>query len=58
MTSRRVKGKVSIFPYRNGFAAYVWITTSAARRTTSSLELVPYGLIAFASPMSSRGSIA
>jgi len=123
VTSRRANGEGSIFPYRNGFAPYVWITTpsdkrqrkyvygrtrenvhsrwveltqKAARgpvitkvptvgqflhrwlentvapnlapltyatmratsRTTSSLESVRCGLIDFASPMSSRGSIA
>lgn len=28
----RPKGENSIYPYRNGFAAYVWITTPAGRR--------------------------
>ena len=32
MTSRRAKGEGSIFPYRNGFAAYVWTTTPSGRR--------------------------
>jgi excisionase family DNA binding protein len=27
VTSRRANGEGSIFPYRNGFAAYVWITS-------------------------------
>ena len=31
MTSRRAKGEGSIFPYRNGFAAYVWTTTPSGR---------------------------
>ena len=30
--SRRHNGEGSIFPYRNGFAAYAWITTPAGRR--------------------------
>jgi hypothetical protein len=30
--SRRVNGEGSIFPYRNGFAAYVWITTPSGKR--------------------------
>ena len=30
--SRRHNGEGSIYPYRNGFAAYVWITTPAGRR--------------------------
>ena len=30
--ARRHNGEGSIFPYRNGFAAYVWITTPAGRR--------------------------
>ncbi len=29
----RANGEGSIFPYRNGFAAYVWVTTPAGRRT-------------------------
>ena len=33
MTSRRANGEGSIFPYRNGFAAYVWITTPSGKRT-------------------------
>ena len=32
MTSRRANGEGSIFPYRNGFAAYVWITTPSGKR--------------------------
>ena len=32
MTSRRAKGEGSIFPYRNGFAAYVWTATPSGRR--------------------------
>jgi integrase len=31
-TRRRSNGEGSIFPYRNGFAAYVWVTTPAGRR--------------------------
>lgn len=30
--ARRHNGEGSIFPYRNGFAAYVWITTPAGRK--------------------------
>ncbi|GAA3637063.1 site-specific integrase [Microlunatus ginsengisoli] len=30
--SRRHNGEGSIYPYRNGFAAYAWITTPAGRR--------------------------
>ena len=30
--TRRHNGEGSIYPYRNGFAAYVWITTPAGRR--------------------------
>lgn len=30
--ARRHNGEGSIFPYRNGCAAYVWITTPAGRR--------------------------
>jgi excisionase family DNA binding protein len=29
----RANGEGSIFPYRNGYAAYVWVTTPAGRRT-------------------------
>jgi Phage integrase, N-terminal SAM-like domain len=32
VTSRRANGEGSIFPYRNGFAAYVWTTTPSGRR--------------------------
>ena len=32
MTSRIADGEGSIFPYRNGFAAYVWITTPSGKR--------------------------
>ena len=32
MTSRRANGEGSIFPYRHGFAAYVWITTLSGKR--------------------------
>ena len=32
MTSRRANGEGSIFPYRNGFAAYVWVTTPSGKR--------------------------
>ena len=32
MTGRRANGEGSIFPYRNGFAAYVWITTPSGKR--------------------------
>ena len=31
-TAKRHNGEGSIFPYKNGFAAYVWITTPAGRR--------------------------
>jgi hypothetical protein len=30
--TRRHNGEGSIYPYRNGFAAHVWITTPAGRR--------------------------
>ena len=29
----RANGEGSIFPYRNGFAAYVWVTKPDGRRT-------------------------
>jgi hypothetical protein len=32
VTSLRANGEASIFPYRNGFAAYVWITTPSRKR--------------------------
>ena len=32
MSTKRQNGEGSIFPYRNGFAAYVWIRTPAGRR--------------------------
>jgi hypothetical protein len=32
VSSRRANGEGSIFPYRNGFAAYVWITTPSGKR--------------------------
>jgi hypothetical protein len=32
VTSRRAIGEGSIFPYRKGFAAYVWITTPSDKR--------------------------
>src|SRR4029450_7341963 len=32
VTRRRANGEGSIFPYRNGFAAYVWITTPSGKR--------------------------
>ena len=32
MTSLRPDGEGSIFPYRNGFAACVWITTPLGKR--------------------------
>jgi hypothetical protein len=32
VTGRRANGEGSIFPYRNGFAAYVWITTPSGKR--------------------------
>lgn len=32
MTRRRPNGEGSIFPYRNGYAAYVWVTTPAGER--------------------------
>lgn len=28
----RANGEGSIFPYRNGYAAYVWVTTPAGER--------------------------
>lgn len=30
--ARRHNGEGSIFPYRNGYAAYAWIVTPAGRR--------------------------
>jgi hypothetical protein len=30
--SQRANGEGSIFPYRNGFAAYVWVTTPSGKR--------------------------
>jgi integrase len=35
MTAKRTRanGEGSIFPYKNGYAAYVWVTTPAGRRT-------------------------
>ena len=38
MTSRRANGEGSIFPYRNGFAAYVWITTPS-REASAQIRL-------------------
>lgn len=35
--SRRANGEGSIYPYRNGFAANVWITTPAGRRQRKSV---------------------
>ena len=32
VSRRRVNGEGSIYPYRTGYAAYVWITTPAGRR--------------------------
>jgi hypothetical protein len=32
VTRRRANGEGSFFPYRNGFAAYVWITTPSGKR--------------------------
>ena len=32
--ARRHNGEGSIYPYRNGFAAYVWIVTPDGRRPT------------------------
>ncbi len=33
MTGRaRANGEGSIFPYRNGYAAYVWVTTPSGKR--------------------------
>jgi integrase len=32
MTGKRGNGEGSIYPYRNGFAAYVWVTTPEGRR--------------------------
>ena len=34
MTGKRVNGEGSIYPYRNGFAAYVWVTTPAGPEAT------------------------
>lgn len=33
MTSKRANGEGSIFPYRNGYAAYVWVTKPGGGRT-------------------------
>ena len=33
MNRSRANGEGSIFPYRNGYAAYVWVTTPTGRRT-------------------------
>lgn len=33
--TRRHNGEGSIFPYRNGYAAYVWVTTPAGRKQRS-----------------------
>ena len=30
--TRRQNGEGSIYPYRNGFAAHVWITTAEGRK--------------------------
>ena len=35
--SRRANGEGSIYPYRNGWAAHVWITTPAGRRQRKSV---------------------
>ncbi len=35
--SRRANGEGSIYPYRNGFAAHVWITTPEGRRQRKSV---------------------
>jgi integrase len=32
MTGRRANGEGSIFPYRNGYAAYVWVTTPTGQK--------------------------
>lgn len=32
MTRGRANGEGSIFPYRNGYAAYVWVTTPDGKR--------------------------
>jgi len=32
MTGKRANGEGSIFPYRNGYAAYVWVTTPTGQR--------------------------
>jgi hypothetical protein len=33
MAGKRVNGEGSIFPYRNGFAAYAWVITPAGQKT-------------------------
>ncbi len=33
MTGKRANGEGSIFPYRNGYAAYVWVTKPDGKRT-------------------------
>ena len=32
MAGKRVNGEGSIYPYRSGFAAYVWVTTPAGQK--------------------------
>ncbi len=32
MTGKRVNGEGSIFPYRNSYAAYVWVTTPTGQK--------------------------
>ena len=41
MTGKRANGEGSIFPYRNGYAAYVWVTQpdGARRRKWSTAAL-------------------
>ena len=34
MAGKRVNGEGSIYPYRSGFAAYVWVTTPAGQKKT------------------------
>ena len=37
----RENGEGSIFPYKNGFAAYVWITTPSGKHVQHALARTP-----------------
>jgi hypothetical protein len=72
--TRRHNGEGSIYPYRNGFAAHVWITTPEGRRQRKVVygktreqvhekwlalhELTRRGPVAPRSPSLSRGYVA